>query len=91
MFVILLGSFKVIKVYVCIGVILFELYNCLFIFREDNKNEEMLNEVLVIIRYLIKVLLGVYNFFFRSVFILRNIKLGWLEIIVLVVSVEVNI
>lgn len=51
----------------------------------------MLNEVLVIIRYLIKVLLGVYNFFFRSVFILRNIKLGWLEIIVLVVSVEVNI
>lgn len=88
---ILLGCLKVIKVYVCIGVILFELYNCLFIFREDNKYEEMLNEVLVIIRYLIKVLLGVYNIFFRSVFILRNIKLGWLEIVVLVVSLEVNV
>lgn len=51
----------------------------------------MLNEVLVIIRCLIKLLLGVYNFFFRSVFILRDIKFGWLEKIVLVVSVDVNV
>lgn len=85
------GSSKVIKAHVRTGATSSEPHNCLFIPREDNKNEEMLNEALVTIRHPIKVLLGVHNLSSRSVFIPRNTKLGRLETIASVVSVEANI
>lgn len=85
------GCSQVIKAHVRTGATSSEPHNCLFIPREDNKYEEMLNEALVTIRHPTKVLLGVHNPSSRSVFIPRNTKLGRLETIASVVSVEANI
>lgn len=51
----------------------------------------MMNEALVTVRHPTKVLLRVHNLSSRSVFIPRNTKLGRLETIASVVSIDANV
>lgn len=85
------GCSKVIKAHVRRETTSSEPHNCLFIPGEDNKYGKMLNETLVTIRHQTKVLLCVHNPSSKSVFIPRNNKIGRLETIASVVSVEANI